>query len=170
LDWAWSGTTKEHGGSNSGKCFNTSTTGHFFCDHLKIVLPLESCHKKINHNFENSDSTIAPFDTTMTIVNDPRQPQQRQQSLVHALSLLQRGPDQPDQPGSGNMPGLQPRARMSRDEERAYLLSKLEQVLVMMSGVDDDDDDDASVFVSLASVSPAPCSGEDNARAHHQDQ
>jgi hypothetical protein len=67
------------------------------------------------------------------------------------------------------MPGLQPRARMSRDEERAYLLSTLEQVLVMMSGVDDDDDD-ASVFVSLASVSPAPGNDEDNVQAHHQDQ
>jgi hypothetical protein len=54
------------------------------------------------------------------------------------------------------MPGLQPRARTSRDEERAYLLSTIEQVLVMMSSDDDDDDDDsASVLVSLPSVSPA---------------
>jgi hypothetical protein len=52
-------------------------------------------------------------------------------------------PDQPDKAGSG-MPGLQPRARMSRDEERAFLLAVIEAALAITSGVDDD----ASIFVS----------------------
>jgi hypothetical protein len=79
----------------------------------------------------------------MTIDHDPRQPNQGQQSLLHALSLslLQEGLEQSDQPGSGSLPGLQPRARMSRDEERAYLLSTIEQALAMISSVDDEEDD-----------------------------
>jgi hypothetical protein len=83
----------------------------------------------------------------MTMDEEPRQHQKpRQQSLAHALSLLQGAPDQPDQPdqpGSG-MPGLQPRARMSRDEEREFLLAVIEVALAITSGVDDD----ASIFVS----------------------
>jgi hypothetical protein len=101
----------------------------------------------------------------MPMGEEPRQHQKpRQQSLIHALSLLQAGadqpPDQPDQPGS-NMPGLQPRARMSRDEERAFLLAVIEQVLAMTSGVDDD----ASIFVK----SPFD-NDEDHDQAQHQDQ
>jgi hypothetical protein len=41
------------------------------------------------------------------------------------------------------MPRLQPLARMTRDEERVYLLATLELVLTTMSDIDD-----ASVFVS----------------------
>jgi hypothetical protein len=86
----------------------------------------------------------------MTMDEESRQHKKpRQQTLVHALSLLQGGsdeppdqPDQPDQPGS-NMPGLQPRARMNPDEERAFLLAVIEQALAITSGVDDD----ASIFV-----------------------
>jgi hypothetical protein len=88
---------------------------------------------------------IGPFDTNMTMDKEPRQPQHSQQSLSQALSLslsqLQEGLEQPDQPGSGRMPVLQPRARMSPDEERAYLLSTLEQALALVSSDDDDEDD-----------------------------
>jgi hypothetical protein len=98
---------------------------------------------------------------------EPRQPQQRQQTLSHALSLslVRGGPNQPDPPGSGSMPGLQPRASMSPDEERAHLLSTIEQALVIMSDVDDAD---ASIFVSQpldVGVSPAPGNDEDNLQA-----
>jgi hypothetical protein len=77
----------------------------------------------------------------MTSDKEGRQQQQRQQLLAHVLSLLLLGgpdqPDQPDQPGS-HMPGLQPRARKSRDEERAFLLAIVEVALAVVSGVDDD--------------------------------
>jgi hypothetical protein len=146
------------------------------CELPKIASPyLECCHKKIFDSFGNAILQIAPFDPTMTTDDEPRQPQQRpqqrQQTLSHALSLslLRGGPNQPDPPGSGSMPGLQPRARLSPDEERAYLLSTIEQVLVMMSGVDDD----ASIFVSLPSVVVSPASNNDDGdtvtKVRHQD-
>jgi hypothetical protein len=101
----------------------------------------------------------------MTMHEEPRQHQKpRQQTLVHALSLSRGGsdqpPDQPDQAGS-NMPGLQPRARMSPDEERAFLFAAIEQILDITSSLDDD----ASIFVN------APFDNdEDHDQAQHQDQ
>jgi hypothetical protein len=92
----------------------------------------------------------------MTMDKEARQQQRRQQSLSHALSLLRGGPDQldqpdqPDQPGS-HMPGLQPRARKSRDEERAFLLAMIEVALAITTG----GDGDTSIFVS--SRAPATC-------------
>jgi hypothetical protein len=64
----------------------------------------------------------------MTIDNDPRQ-QQDQQSLSQALLLLLRGGLDP--PGSS----LQPLARMSHDEQRAYLISTLDVVIATISDV-----------------------------------
>ncbi len=96
---------------------------------------------------------------------EPRQQQQqqRQQSLSQALSLVRGGPEQTDQQGSG-MPGLQPRARMSPEEGRAFLQSTIEQALAILSGVDDDE----SILVSLPSVSSSLDNDEDNAQAHYQ--
>jgi hypothetical protein len=139
-----------------------------------------SCHKNIYRDFDNGNSTtiaiaslitanllLQNFVATMTMDTEPRQHQTpRQQSLAHALSLLQGGsdqPDQPDQPGSNmpGLPGLQPRGTMGHDEELAFLLAVIEQVLAITSGVDDD----ASIFVN----SPLD-NDEDNDPAHNQDQ
>jgi hypothetical protein len=54
------------------------------------------------------------------------------------------------------MPRLQPLARMTRDEKRAYLLATIELALALMSDIDD-----ASVFVSPSSVS-SPASNKNN--------
>jgi hypothetical protein len=116
---------------------------------------------KKNHNFDSCESTSVRTDTTMTIDHDPRK-QQSQQSLSQALSLSRLRGGGPNQPGSG-MPRLQPSTRMSRNEDRAYLLSTIELVLDMLSDVDD-----ASIFVSPSSVVSASNNDEDNVQAQQQ--
>jgi hypothetical protein len=88
----------------------------------------------------------------MTMDKEPRlQQQQSQLSLCQALSMsLLRGGL--NQPGS-SMPRMQPVARMSRDEQRAHLLSTIELALAVMSDVDD-----ASIFASY--------NDNDNGQAH----
>jgi hypothetical protein len=98
-------------------------------------------------------------------MSDEQRPQQVQQTLSQALlvSLLRGGG--PNQPGS-SMPGLQLLARMSRDEERAYTLSKIELVLTMMSVLSDTDD--VSVLVSPSSVVSASNNDDDSVQAQQQ--
>jgi hypothetical protein len=74
--------------------------------------------------------------------------QQGQLSLSQALLLFH-------QAGSSSMPTQQPCAGMSRDEQRALILSTLEAALTIMSA-----DDDESIFIP--SVSSASNNDDDN--------
>jgi hypothetical protein len=74
----------------------------------------------------------------MTIEEEPGQQQAQRSPSCSLTTLMREGLK--NQPGS-SMPRLQPVARMSRNEQRAHLLSAIELALAIMPDVD------ASVFM-----------------------